>query len=143
MENELIGHCYCGEFIFSIPSTITPLRSLYCHCDSCRRSHSSSLYYVIYINKNNFKIISGENNIQEFKKPSSNVIRAFCKVCGTRIYNKLTNRDEWLGLFPNLLNEDVQRNLPEQFKPTCHLHCNESFIELDKFNDELLRIAEE
>ena len=141
-EELIIGHCYCGQFKFSIPLNLTPITSVYCHCDSCRRSHSCSLYSVIYIDKNYFHILEGNSLIQEFRKEDANVIRSFCKNCGTRLYNKLLHREGWIGVFPNLFSEEIQRQLPHHFKPTLHLHCNESIIDLEKFHDDLQRVIE-
>jgi hypothetical protein len=55
----LHGHCYCGEITFSIPANVEPHIATYCHCESCRRAHSSPLYQVVYIKPEEFVITAG------------------------------------------------------------------------------------
>jgi hypothetical protein len=144
-EQEMLhGHCYCGDFEFQIPREITPYRSLYCHCDSCRRSHSSPIYQVVYLPESEFIILKGMELAQEYRKANSNVTRAFCRECGSRLYNKLhrEERKGWLGIFPNLFDEEIQKNLPVNLLPTHHLHTGECSIDLEKLHDDLLRIVE-
>lgn len=142
-NNSIHGHCYCGEFEFTIPRNITPYRSVYCHCDSCRRAHSSPLYQVIYIPEEEFLIIRGKELIQEYRKLDSKVTRAFCRQCGSKIFNKLhaPNRVGWLGVFPNLFDEN-EKNLPENLRPTQHVNASETVMVLDKYHDELERLME-
>jgi hypothetical protein len=144
LPENLHGHCYCGQFEFLIPKDVTPYRSVFCHCDSCRRAHASPLYQVIYIPEDQFRIVNGQEMVREYRKENSNVTRAFCKECGSRLFNKLhgPNRVGWLGFFPNLLDEHILKNLPTNLLPTHHLHTGETILDLEKFHDELLRIVE-
>ena len=134
---KLTGHCYCGDFQFSIPSNVHVNRSVYCHCESCRRAHSAPLYQVVYIDESDFEIIAGHDLVQEFCK--SNCARFFCKQCGSRLYNTLKHRPGWLGVFPALLSEDTQHNLPENLKPSEHHLSVEAVLDLNLLHDNLTR----
>lgn len=142
-KDMIHGHCYCGEFSFQIPRNIQPYRSAYCHCDSCRRAHSAPLYQVIYIPQEEFVILNGSEYVQEYRKSDSKVTRAFCKQCGSKLFNRLhgPNRVGWLGVFPNLFDEK-EKTLPENLRPTHHLHTSETVLELEKYHDELERLME-
>jgi hypothetical protein len=145
VDRDLVhGHCYCGNFQFQIPRHIAPYRSAYCHCDSCRRSHSAPLYQVIYIPESEFVILKGMELVQEYRKSNSMVTRAFCRECGSRLYNKLHREERrgWLGIFPNLFDEEIQKSLPENLLPTHHLHTGECALDLEKLHDDLIRVIE-
>jgi hypothetical protein len=102
------------------------------------------MYQVIYIPEDQFMITNGQELVHEYRKQDSNVTRAFCKECGSRLYNKLhgPNRVGWLGFFPNLLDEHILKNLPNNLLPTHHLHTGETVLDLEKFHDDLIRLVE-
>lgn len=43
------GTCYCAGMKFTVDCTrVAPRKSLYCHCESCRRAHAAPVYQVVY-----------------------------------------------------------------------------------------------
>ena len=130
-KTHLEGHCYCGGFRFSIPTNVSPKVAGYCHCESCSRANSCPLYQVVYIDD----VISGHDSAQEFSRSSCN--RYFCRVCGSRVFNTLSHRPGWLGIFPALLHEEIQHNLPENLKPTKHFNSEEHILDPDKIDSSL------
>ncbi len=140
----LPGHCYCGEIAFEVNAdpAITPFRSLYCHCESCRRAHSAPLYQVIYIDPTAFRITKGEDeHLKSFIRPKEgSPQRFFCGNCGSRIKNHLPAQpDLGIGFFPALLEETIQHNLPDHWRPNRHHLCIESVLPIDKICDGLER----
>ncbi len=131
------GFCYCGQIHFSVNSDCMVLAALYCHCESCRRSHSSPLYHCVYVRPEDFQITQGEEHLSKFQKtPSTSVIRAFCSNCGSKVANYLTNKP-WVGFFPATLREELQHNLPTKFCPTVH-HCgDEAVLSLERLDPTL------
>ena len=143
------GSCYCGSVTYSI-NPKTKSISLYCHCESCRRSHSCALYQVSYIPKNNVTILSGEDNVKlAIKKPmnlaegTNTVKRFFCEMCGSRLWNQLelpqqaaekygVEEGTFYGIFPGALN-----SIPDEFTPTMHVWCSESILDLSSLSDSL------
>jgi len=86
---------------------------MFCHCDSCRRAHSAPLYHIVYVPKECFTLVEGKDSITEFSKKEGSPIRAFCKVCGSKIYNIIPEKPILgTGFFPSLLSEKDQSNLP-------------------------------
>jgi hypothetical protein len=139
MSEMLLGHCYCGEFKFSIPRDVSVNRAVYCHCESCRRAHSAPLYQIAYIDESDFSVVAGQELVKEFCKPGSNCVRFFCGKCGSRLYNTLKHRPGWLGVFPALLDEETQHNLPAKLKPEEHHLSVEAVLDLDTICDNLPR----
>mmetsp|Transcript_51005 Transcript_51005/g.65321 ORF Transcript_51005/g.65321 Transcript_51005/m.65321 type:complete len:153 (-) Transcript_51005:72-530(-) len=138
-ETWFPGTCYCGNIKFEVRCDQVN-KALFCHCESCRRAHSSPLYHVVYTAEESFKIIEGNELIKEFSKTADGVMRSFCTSCGSRIYNRVPIKPQLgVGFFPALLEETIQHNLPDSFKPSCHYLSEETVLDLDILNDNLPR----
>jgi len=140
---DVAGHCYCGAITFEvhIPAGEKPLFTAYCHCDSCRRAHAAPLYHVACVDESMFTITAGAAQLNEFTKPGGTITRAFCTVCGSRILNRFGG---WrpkgkvpLAFFPNLLTEDVQRDLPTALRPRRHNRPEESVLDAEVLRQHL------
>ena len=94
---------------------------------------------VVYVSKDDFSVTSGMELIKHFSKGPNNPTRCFCTNCGSKIFNLLPNVPEVIGFFPSLLDEDTQRNLPDNLKALKHVHCLEATIDLSQINDGLFR----
>jgi hypothetical protein len=139
MSKTLSGSCYCGATKFTIEKDTTPYKATYCHCESCRRAHACAVYQVVYIPRSDFTL-TGSSAVTLFKKPDKIVTRSFCQECGTRIFNLLESRPDWLGFFPNLLDDQtIVKNLPDKFNPTEHYCSEEAVFPLDLLQDGLER----
>jgi hypothetical protein len=137
MSEHVDGHCYCGEVTYrvSLSADVAPIFTAYCHCDSCRRSHAAALYQVACIDAERFEVTSGKEHIQDFQKPGGRINRAFCRICGTRVYNRFPG---WtpggrtpLVFFPNTLDEATQHDLPEQLRPSRNNRPQECVLDLE------------
>jgi hypothetical protein len=139
--NGYHGHCYCGNIKFCIDINVIPNKPVFCHCESCRRAHAAPLYQVVYIPKQYYKIIEGEEYLKEYSRQPDSVIRSFCSNCGSRIKNELPLKPELgIGFFPALLEEEIQHNLPDIFKPIYHYCSHESVLDMNIYcNDGLDR----
>lgn len=134
------GHCFCGDVRFTVAGDVVPNTALYCHCESCRRAHAAPLYQIVYIPVESFNIIAGEELIKAYSKSDGAVARSFCQQCGSKIHNVVTPKPSLgIGFFPALLDEDVQHNLPDIFKPHCHYLSNDSVLSLHEWHDGLVR----
>ena len=132
------GRCYCGNIEFVVDHDVVPNKATYCHCDSCRRAHAAPLYHVVYVPKEAFHITKGNDFLQPFVKEANIVIRSFCRNCGTRICNERPAKPQLgVGFFPNLLDENIQNNLPEKFKPTAHFCHVEAVLPIHEWSDGL------
>jgi hypothetical protein len=117
------GECYCGEVKFEVD---VPEKAegnvdfcIYCNCESCRRSHSAPVSQIMYVSKSLVRFTSGKSLIKGFQKvEGKDPIRSFCSKCGTKVK---IEHPEWkpnsVGLFPCLLDDTTQHDLPEVFHP--------------------------
>ncbi|KNC79632.1 hypothetical protein SARC_07983 [Sphaeroforma arctica JP610] len=142
---ELEGFCYCERIRFRIElKSDTEVVPLYCHCESCRRAHAAPLYQIVYIPPDCFVVTEGQDLLSSFLK-NVRCERFFCTNCGSRIYNQLhgfvegSKTNGKLGIFPALLNEDIQHKLPKLFQPNVHLYSNEAVIDMETLNDNIRR----
>jgi ADP-ribosyl-[dinitrogen reductase] hydrolase len=122
---DVTGQCYCGDVTFkvSIPSGEKPLFTTYCHCESCRRAHAAPVYQVVMGLEEWFTFTTGEALVTKFKKHADKgPIRSFCSQCGSKLTVQIpgyfSEGKPTLGFFPALLEEAVQRDMPEMLKPT-------------------------
>eukprot|EP01031_Cornospumella_fuschlensis_P032991 gene32991-39901_t len=135
------GQCYCGEVHFEVDASIKPVKAVYCHCESCRRAHSAPLYQIVYTPPEAIRITKGEELLKAFSRSESTPIRYFCSNCGSRVKNFLPYKPQLgIGFFPALLDDEVQRNLPDVFRPTYHNRSAESVLRLECLHDNLERI---
>jgi len=132
---HITGHCYCGDIVFAVtlPADEQPLFALYCHCDSCRRAHAAPLYHVVCIEAARFTLTSGAEHLELYQKHPKAPVRAFCRTCGTRVLNRFPHwrpqGKEPLAFFPNLLDADIQANLPARFRPTRNYEAASSVLD--------------
>lgn len=138
--SKYFGRCFCGGFQFSVCRDTVPIKPLYCHCESCRRAHAAPVYQIVYIPSEDFHIEVGEELVKEFSKSEVSPIRAFCSVCGSRLFNRLPLQPDFgVGFFPALLDDSIQHNLPPKFMPIVHYLSNEAVFPLCNLADSLPR----
>jgi hypothetical protein len=134
---EVTGRCYCGTIAFAvrIPGGVEPIFTALCHCDSCRRAHAAPLYQVACIEESMYEITAGAARLNEYRKPNSRIVRAFCDECGTRILNRFPG---WtpqnkvpLVFFPTLLDDEYLHPLPEVLRPKKHNQPEECVLDWD------------
>jgi len=130
----ITGSCYCGACKFKVTAE-KPTKSLYCHCSDCRKAHSSPIYYVIYVPKDNFELISGD--IAEFGKNPDRLVRKFCIKCGSRVYNHVLRG--FIGFFPALCDDNTLAR-DEVWKATKHIYCDDAIVDFTQFDDGLLKL---
>ncbi|MBT5435843.1 MAG: GFA family protein [Alphaproteobacteria bacterium] len=129
------GHCYCGGVTFDvdIPKGASPLFAVYCHCDSCRRSHAAPLYHVVCLDEAMLKITKGEDLPKGYSKRSKDFSRDFCSACGSRVRNRF---GDWkpdgitpVAMFPNLLDAATQHAMPDVLKAQSNHLAEECVLE--------------
>jgi hypothetical protein len=79
----LTGHCLCGTVRYEISGT--PAAMMYCHCEECRRATGSSLNTSLFVQREQFKIVSGQDAVSSHETSPGNR-RHFCSSCGSPLY---------------------------------------------------------
>jgi len=99
----MIGKCLCGEVQFEIAGEIPNLYQ--CHCSLCRKVTGSSANAATFVDQENYKWLSGQDNIRSYIKETG--FRSdFCNTCGSPVPNKL--RDTAKYWIPAGLLEEVE-----------------------------------
>jgi len=77
------GSCHCGRvtFVARFPSRFC----CHCHCESCRRSHSSGFVTWIGFKSEQVHIETGAEDLAGYES-SPGTQRKFCRICGTKLF---------------------------------------------------------
>src|SRR5690349_1779223 len=86
---DVSGHCLCGAVKFK--AAVAKRDVDICHCDMCRR-WSAGPY--IGLPHDGAVAFEGADNIATYKS-SEWAERAFCKVCGSSLYYRLSGTDHY------------------------------------------------
>ena len=87
------GQCLCGLITYNAPEK--PKYIFNCHCTICRK-RSGAPYTTWLIYKTDEVVIS-EEHLSYFES-NPNVVRGFCKNCGTDISWKNIEKSNWIGV---------------------------------------------
>ena len=94
------GGCYCGAVRYSVEGELPYV--VHCHCTNCRRSHGAAFFTAAFIASENFTVTAGEEHLALSPFPDAPAGgRIFCRLCGSRVFNKLE------VLFPGIMNFPV------------------------------------
>ncbi|MGE0483238.1 MAG: GFA family protein [Gammaproteobacteria bacterium] len=146
-EEDASGGCYCGEVRFLVAADTHPLVSGYCHCESCRRAHAAPLYQVAWIPASAFRVTRGDRWLKWYTHSEitrEHLHRHFCANCGTRVFNTFDGpfNGQQLsasGIFPTLFDDQALAR-SERWAPRVHMHCEDSLIDLSRFDDGLPKL---
>ena len=76
------GSCLCGRVRFELADT--PQLINHCHCSMCRKAHGAAFGSFLHSDASGFRWTAGESEVENYPSSPGNV-RAFCKVCGSRL----------------------------------------------------------
>jgi hypothetical protein len=112
----LTGHCLCGSVRYQISGE--PLALMYCHCEECRRATGSSLNTSIFVRRDDFRIVSGEEALSHHETSPGN-LRHFCSRCGSPIFKLFPQPPDLLTIRAGTLDSDPG------VRPTAHIWVSE------------------
>lgn len=81
------GSCHCGAVTFSIEGDIES--GLSCNCSHCSRKGMLLAFFP----ETQFSLLSGEDNLTEYRFNKKVIAHLFCKTCGVQSFGKATNKD--------------------------------------------------
>lgn len=90
------GTCLCGKVAFEVNSP--PLKFLYCHCRSCRKSSGSIHAANLAFPEDSVQWKRGEDLVERFVDTDENpgFRRAFCRNCGSPVPKLSRNGQFWV-----------------------------------------------
>src|SRR5215470_12750509 len=117
MPEHLKARCLCKRVEFSIQP---PIRTCsHCHCESCRRSHSSAFVTWSSFRKDQLSLLRGVELIRRYES-SPGVFRSFCSVCGSPLLYESQSEGEIIYIptacFESSIGEEPVRHVSVEEK---------------------------
>jgi hypothetical protein len=81
------GSCHCGKVRYEVSTDLSKVMS--CNCSLCSRAG----YLLNFVPASQFKLLSGEDNLQDYRFNTHKIEHMFCKTCGVRSFARGKMRD--------------------------------------------------
>ena len=106
----LRGSCLCASVRYEIRGPVG--RASHCHCAMCRKAHGAAFATYGRVERSDFAVLSGAEDIASYRS-SPEVIRTFCKRCGSNLQFISDKRPRTFALALGTLDDDpgVQASL--------------------------------
>ncbi len=122
--------CFCGSIRYEVNSN--PVDAKICHCLACQKLHGAPMQWAAIFHKHHVRFTAGLNHLHFFNSEQGRHERILpCKVscinCGTLIADE--GRRMWLA-FPSLFTFEIHSEVPESFKPSCHIFYEMRIVDL-------------
>ncbi len=76
------GSCHCGAVTFTVTADIEKVIS--CNCSHCARKG----FLLAFVPAEQFELLSGEENLTEYRFNSKHIAHLFCKTCGVQCFGR-------------------------------------------------------
>lgn len=80
--NTYQGKCHCGAIAFEVETDLAPV--LDCNCSHC----SMKGLLLAFVPANQFRLLSGETELTEYRFNKKTLQHLFCRVCGVQPFVK-------------------------------------------------------
>lgn len=127
MTNEYHVQCDCGSV--SLTMSGTPKVHAFCHCEDCRNLLDVPYHSVTAWDPENVTIVSGAEHTVEYKYPTLDMTRVFCKHCGETVYN--TNAMGWKLVSQLLISKCNDGELPQELQSNAHFFYDRRIVNVD------------
>jgi hypothetical protein len=127
MSTQHKFHSDCGSTEVSMEGI--PRVHASCHCEDCRTLLDVPYHSIVAWKPGNVSITPGQEHTVEFKHPTLDMTRVFCKHCGETMYN--TNAIGWKLVCQLLIRKCSDDELPEEFRPHAHFYYDRRIIDID------------
>lgn len=74
------GGCHCGEVRYEVETTLEKV--LTCNCSHCEKKG----LLLNFVDKDAFKLLSGEENLTDYRFNKKTIRHLFCKMCGVQSF---------------------------------------------------------
>ena len=74
------GSCHCGNVRYEVAADLS--RVIQCNCSLCSRAG----YLLTFVPATQFKLLKGEESLQDYRFNKHVIAHVFCKKCGVRSF---------------------------------------------------------
>lgn len=79
-EQHYTGRCHCGAVKFEVDADISNVIDF--NCSHCSRKG----FLLAFTTAQNFKLLSGEDQLSEYRFNKKQIAHQFCKICGVQAF---------------------------------------------------------
>ncbi len=127
MSNNYRIQCDCGAV--ELEMTGTPRVQAFCHCEDCRALLDVPYHSIVAWDSERVEIASGKADVVEYKYPTLEMTRVFCRHCGETLYN--TNAMGWRLVSQLLIRKCNNGELPGELQSNAHFYYDRRIVDID------------
>ena len=127
MSKKYSAHCNCGAV--ELEMTGTPRVHAYCHCEDCRTLLDVPYHSITAWDADKVRITAGAEDTIEYKHPTLEMTRVFCRNCGETLYN--TNAMGWRLVSQLLIRKCNNDELPQELESNAHFYYDRRIVDID------------
>lgn len=125
------AHCHCGAVRYEVIAD--PVDAKICHCRTCQTLHGAPMQWAAIFHKRHVRMTRGIEHLRFYTGVPDRPDRVppckvSCALCGTPIADE--GRRMWLA-FPALFDFGAKGEVPESFRPTCHIFYGQRVVDVD------------
>jgi len=128
---KYVARCHCEAVRYEVRAD--PVDAKICHCSVCQVLHGAPMQWAAIFLKSEVRLNAGVQHLRFYNSALDRHERLLpCKVacarCGTLIADE--GRNMWLA-FPTLFDFGTPPQVPESFRPTCHIFYEMRVMDVD------------
>ena len=81
------GSCHCGAVKYEV-TMAPPQKAMSCNCSLCSRAG----WLLTFVPGGAFRLLSGEDELTEYRFNKRHINHLFCRTCGVRSFSRGTDR---------------------------------------------------
>lgn len=102
----LQGGCHCGKVKFEITAD-ADIEATQCNCSICMKSG----YLHLFVDKDDFRLIQGEDALENYQFNSRVAKHYFCRTCGIKSFYVPRSHPDGVSVNVNCLEQDCVRSV--------------------------------
>lgn len=125
------ARCHCGAVWYEVG--VDPVDAKLCHCRTCQTLHGAPMQWAAIFHKRDVRMLRGIEHLRFYSALLDRPQRVppckvSCALCGTPIADE--GRRMWIA-FPALFDFGAKGEVPEAFRPTCHIFYGQRVVDVD------------